>query len=399
VLAVASLGAALAVAGWCVVQATRADALAETDPEAALRLDPEHPRALLGHARRQLAAGDDVGATASGRRLLKLAPGQGDAFAMIALAATRSHAPNAERLLEIAAQRAPRIPQVRAQLATMRLREGDLPGAMTQLDALLRFEPEQGEQFFPALVAQSVDPRFADVMAATLARYPRWRRSFIAELNARGQPAAKDNIYSRLLAADDLSAEETRRWLDDLMAQGRWGDAFSNWFSTLRPRPKRLPSVRNGGFEEAIDGAGFGWRNTGAPGAITDIEEGAGSDGGRAAHTQFIGIPSSRGNLRQALLLVPGRYRLSLQARAEALRSDQGLIWMVRCARGPVIGASGPLEGSFDWRAVTADFEVPARRCEGQWLELRNPAVPGMAQQVQGDLWTDDVAITPLRGQ
>lgn len=394
-MAIAVLVALLALAGWHVVLATRVDALAKSDPDAALRLDADHPQALLAHARHQLARGDNDGAITTARHVLRVAPGQGDAFAMIALAAAQRHEPDAERLLEIAAQRAPRIPQARAQLATMRLQAGDLPGAMAQLDALLRFSPGQGVQFLPAMAQQSADPRFAGVMAATLARNPPWRSSFFVALNAKAPPVAVDNIYSRLMVRGGLSVDEVRSWLDNLIARGRWSDAFSSWYGWLKPKPARIPLVRNGGFEEEIDGVGFGWRNATAPGAFTDIEAGAGSDGSRAAHTQFIGRPAAGGNLRQPLLLGPGRYRLSLRASADALRNDQGLVWVVRCDRGRRIAASEPLEGTFDWRTVTADFEVPPEKCDGQWLELRNPAVPGSAQQVQGDLWVDNVAITP----
>ena len=46
--AVAFMGVLLlAWIGWTLVQATRADYLAQTDPEAALRIDPDHPQALL----------------------------------------------------------------------------------------------------------------------------------------------------------------------------------------------------------------------------------------------------------------------------------------------------------------------------------------------------------------
>jgi hypothetical protein len=127
---------------------------------------------------------------------------------------------------------------------------------------------------------------------------------------------------------------------------------------------------------------------------FTDIEAGTGTGGSRAAHLHFIG-QAAKGNLRQALLLAPGRFRLSLRARAEFLRSDQGLQWIVRCDKGATVAMIDGLEGSFGWRSMETDFEIPAKRCPGQWLELQNPAVAGSARQVSGDLWIDDIAITP----
>jgi hypothetical protein len=246
------------------------------------------------------------------------------------------------------------------------------------------------------MAQQSADLRFARALTATLAGQPPWRRSFLLVLVKDGSPEGINNIYGGLEGRGGLSESEARNWLDGLIARGRWGDAFSGWFGTLHPAPKRIPAVRNGGFEDEIDDVGFGWRNVVSPGVFTDIEDAAGRDGSHAAHLHFIGRPAPGGNLRQPLLLAAGRYRLSLLARAEDLRSDRGLQWGVRCDRGAGIGASEPIGGSFDWRTIVVEFEVPAQKCEGQWLELRNPAVRGTAQKVTGDLWIDDVAITPM---
>jgi Tfp pilus assembly protein PilF len=174
------LTTALAWLGWLVLQTTRADQLANIDPQGALRIDADHPRGLRLRALQQLAAGDDSGATATASHLLRVAPGRGDGFAIIALAASRNARPDARALLEIAARRAPRITQVRAQLAALQLQSGDLPDAMAQIDALLRVDPKQGAKFFPAMVQQSAVPAFADAMAVTLEAIPPWRSTFLA---------------------------------------------------------------------------------------------------------------------------------------------------------------------------------------------------------------------------
>ena len=125
------------------------------------------------------------------------------------------------------------------------------------------------------------------------------------------------------------------------------------------------------------------------------IDNKPGASGTQAAHFHFIGRPAGGGGLQQPLLLAPGDYQLSLRAKAEFLHSEGGLQWIVRCAGGPTVAELGPLEGSFDWDTRRVAFTVPADRCPGQWLELRNPAVRGSAQVVSGDLWIDDIAIAP----
>src|SRR5690606_24971784 len=83
-LAIAGL-VLMAWLAWTIIQVTRADALAETDPQAALRIDPDHPQALLRLAWRQLGDDQVDQAMATARHLLSVEPGQGDAFAVLAL--------------------------------------------------------------------------------------------------------------------------------------------------------------------------------------------------------------------------------------------------------------------------------------------------------------------------
>lgn len=392
---VAAIGVVvLAWIGWTTIQATRADELAATDPAAALRIDPDHPQALLALAQRQLRDGDADAATATARHLLAVEPGQGEAFAILALAASKRGDADAAKLQAIALQRAPRDRDLRVQAALGDLKAGKVPAAMAQIDALLRLSPERGKVLYPMLAQQAQNKAFADVLAATLARDPPWRAAFMNVLGGKDAPAAGvDNIYGWLRQHGELSQPEITRWFDRMIADGRWGDAFARWIGTLGPGPLVIPPVRDGGFEKDPDGVGFNWRNDPVKGSFADIQDGAGIRGSRAAHLHFIG-QVSRGNLRQALLLPPGRYRLSLQARAEFLRSDQGLQWIVRCDKGATIAAAAVADGSYPWRKLNAEFVVPADRCAGQWLELKNPAVPGSAQQVNGDLWIDDVAVT-----
>lgn len=388
----------LAWIGWTVIQTTRADFLAESDPEAALRLDPDHPQALLGLAWRQLGRGDSDAATATARHLLAVEPGQGDAFAVLALAAARRGDADAPELARIALQRAPRNRELRATEAAALLKSGDLPGAMAQIDALLRLTPSRGKTLFPALAQQAQDKRFAEALGVVLAKDPPWRRGFLAILNKEGTPVALDQVYAWLQQHGELSKDETGRWLDRMLADRRWGEAYAHWVGTLGPGgARRLTPVHDGGFEVDPSGQGFGWRNDPVPGVFTDLEAGTGQNGSRAAHLHFIGRPAARGNLRQALLLAPGSFRLTLRARTDFLRSDQGLQWAVRCDKGATLATIAIPDGSEGWRLLSTNFEVPADKCPGQWLELRNPAVSGSAQQVSGDLWIDDVAITPIK--
>src|SRR5690606_22672953 len=287
-------------------------------------------------------------------------------------------------LMEIALRRAPRDRELRTQAAAAAFRASDLATGLAHLDALLRLAPERRETLFPALVQQAADPRFGDAMAEVLATSPRWRRGFLRWLEREGSPEALDAVYGGLQQRDSVSDAEVARWLDRMLSDGRWGQAYAHWFSRLDQSGEPLPPLYNGGFERDPSQLGFDWRNTRAAGVFTDLEPARGAGGERAAHFHFIGREAAMGNLRQPLLLAPGQYRLSLRARAEFLHSEKGWYWTIRCVPGAEVGRLGPLQGSFPWETREAEFSIP-EGCAGQWLELRNPAVAG-SRQTSGDL-------------
>ena len=383
----------MAWVGWTIVQATRADALAPTDPMAALGIDPDHPQALLRVAREHLRQQRYDAATETARHLLAVEPGQGDAFAVLALAAVGRKEANADALVDIALQRAPRSLAVRTQAMVAALTEGDQEEGMRQLDAMLRLSPRRGAVLFPAMAQQTMVPAFEEALIEVLAKAPPWKRDFMKVLAQEGHADAMDRVYADLRERRLLDDVELGRWIDRRMGDGRWRDAHALWLGTLEGARTPLSAVYNGGFEADPTSRGFDWRRTSGAGVFTSFEAVPGATGARAAHFRFIGRPAAKGNLRQALLLAPGKYRLQLRARAEFLHSEQGLEWQVRCEGGPVIAKLGPIEGSFEWTPMDVTFDVPRDRCPGQWLHLSNPAVRGSAQQVTGDLWTDDVEI------
>ncbi len=394
-LAIAIPGIAVLVwLGWIIIQVTRADELAQEHPEAALRIDPDHPQALLSLAKKQLESKDYDAATATAQRALRVEPGQGSAFAAIALAAMGRGDKNSAELTKIATQRAPRNINVRTQALVAALQKGDMEGAAEQVDAILRVSPRRGEVLFPAISSQTMVPAFRDALLDRIALSPRWARQFLIYVAGKGAPEAVERVYSGLQDRNLLSAQDMKRWLDRQMREGEWRKARDHWAALLGADPDSLPLVYNGGFEERASGIGFDWRRMTVPGVFSRFENQG--DAGVVAHFQFIGRPAAAGDLRQPVLLTPGPYRLSIRARAEFLHSDQGLQWVVRCDRGPTIAAIGPLKGSFGWRKWEQVFDVPVAPCKGQWLELRNPAVRGSAQQVSGDLWVDDVSIEAL---
>ena len=382
--------------GWRVLSLYQADRWAGEDPARALQWRADHPLALRGLAEQQLAAGNMEDARVTARHLLRVEPLEGQGFRLLAEAAARQgDLAQARALYGIAARRSPRDVRTRAWLIEHSLVAGDYPAAMQHVDALLRTSPGQGGVLMPLLAKMAADPAFARALANTLASRPPWRGGMLATLQQAEDPRSADQVLLALRSAQGLSPEEFDQWIASLIHQGRWGEAYSRWVSTLQLEDGALPLIYNGQFEHLPTGRGFDWRLLRIPGVSLDFQADPGAEG-QAARAVFRGRPVAQVNLEQPLLLGPGRYRFTAQMRAQALRSERGLEWAITClGQSEPLAISPSLQGTFDWRNVEMDVVVPATGCPGQWLRLRNPVPAGSIQQVTGELWFDDVAIQP----
>lgn len=396
--ALVAILALVAIIGWRIVGQMQAERYAQTKPERALAWRPSDPHALLVLAERQLVQGDVTLAQTTARQLLAHAPLQGEAFRVLADAADRQgHRAEAFKLYRIAERRAPRDLPTRAWLTQRYLEQGDYPQALAQIDRILRMSPQRATSINPVLVQMAQDATFAKALAQALRSDPPWRPRLLAALRhpKTGNAVAAGQVMGALQQQGGLSQKEYAGWLDSLMAQGYWGEAYARWAGEVPKPGGKLPLVYNGDFAQVPSDSGFDWRLRRVPGVLLQFEQAAGTQG-QAAYLRFLDrrIPSA--GLEQPLLLTPGEYHLSLRARAQALRSALGLQWVVACV-GPagVVGRTDPLDESFGWRVFEATVTIPATGCPAQWLRLINPMAAGSAQRVAGDLWISDVKISP----
>lgn len=397
VLALVVLAALLA--GWRIVGELQAERLAATRPEAALHWRPHDPVALQALAEHALQQGQPQRAADLARRLLAAEPLPGEAYRILAQAADAAGARSAaERLYAIAARHAPRDLPAQAQLTQAALTAGDYPQALARIDLILRATPPRGTQVFPLLAQLAADPKFAAALADALARDPPWRDGFLAYLRdprAAAGPAA-GRVIEALRARGALSAEDYADWLDGLLQQGRWGEAYARWAGTLPPPPDgRLPLLYNGDFARLPSGRGFDWRLARVPGVLAEFAPAPG--GGYMAWLRFLDRRVGETGLAHALLLAPGRYRLAVRQRAAALRGELGLQWQVACV-GPAgeLARGDPFDGSFDWRESTLEFTVPSQGCAGVWLRLVNAVPAGAGARLSGEVWVDRASLAPV---
>lgn len=382
-------------AGWSIFGQMQAERLAESDPEAALHWFPNDPMGLLALAEGQLREGDATAAAAAARQLLKAEPLQGRGFRVLADVADREgrHA-EAFKLYQIAARRAPRDLPARAWLTQHYLEQGQYPQALAQVNRILRMEPQRAKSINPILVQLAQDAAFAEALADALRDNPPWRPATLAALRDRniGNAEAAGRVLQSLQDKGGLSEKEQKDWLDSLIAQGRWGEAYARWAGTVVKPGGRLPLLFNGDFSAVPSNRGFDWRVRHVPGVLLRFEPAPGSRGS-AAYLRFLDRRVPDAGLEQPLALSAGHYRLSLKMRAQTLRSELGLEWVVVCTgAGGVVARTEPVDGTIGWRAFTADFTIQPS-CPGQWIRLINPVPTGAAQRVSGELWLDDVTV------
>ncbi|MGY0611530.1 hypothetical protein [Luteimonas sp. A501] len=358
----------------------------------------------LAAAEAALHEDDAPRAAAIARSVLAREPALGRAFGVLARAQDgQGDAAAHHARYQAAARRAPRDPQVRGWLATQALQSGNYAAAADHLDALLTVAPAQRSDLLKLIAELAQDPEFADALATHLVKRPQWRNAILRAATASRLPTAADNLHGALRAQGGLSADETTRWIDGMLRDGRWGSAYARWVSGLADAPALLPVPWNGSFGRPLSSAGFDWRVRRTPGVLFQRIEldksvpGVGTPGStaHAARLRFLGRPVARTGLEIPLLLAPGQHVLRLRARTRDLRSDQGLEWTLTCSDGRTRIASGArIRESRDWAALELPFTVPeGEGCEGQWLRLVNPAPRGVAQTLRGELDLSGVAI------
>ena len=193
----------------------------------------------------------------------------------------------------------------------------------------------------------------------------------------------------------DLDAITTGRWIDRLVKDKLWGEAYARWVGGIQKNaPFHLSHVYNGDFETVPSGTGFDWRIGDSAGVLVDRPAGASADGSHALRLTFLDRRVDAIPLHQWLMLGPGNYRLRFHAAAQDLRSDRGVQWVVSCTDdGKELAASERFTGSFDWELFELRFDVPAQRCEAQDLWLRNAGAAAAGKIIGGTILFDDVAI------
>jgi len=364
----------LAVAtSWRILTLGLSDLWAVSSPDRALHWRPDHPVALRHAAEDRFNARDYAAANMLARRGIQAYPLDGRNYRVLAsIEDARGDVARALPLFRIAAERSPRDLPTRQKLAEYALKSGDVDQAVFQLDLIMRLNVTLWPDLLPRMVRLAEFPTTESAFVRALGQRPNWRAQFLMTLAQKAQAAdAVDRLYRRL---DSTSKEELTAWIDRLMRDRNWEQAYIAWVSSLpESQHAALGNVFDGDFAFPPSDGGFGWQMPRAPGADVQTVESTNAGAGKILAIEFYSAGMTFRHVSQLMVLGPGRYVFRGKAQADRLDTGRGLQWVLTCAEGQqqILASSPLLVGTQPWRDFAVPFEVPAGLCGGQWLRLQ----------------------------
>lgn len=274
-------------------------------------------------------------------------------------------------LMEEARRRRLSFPAVRMQLMIYYIKAERYPEALSEIDFILRRNPELRPALLPELTKLIADPRGREALATILAREPSWAEEFFAAAAARKlETAHARDLYDKIRALrpkGDLRMER-QLVLQTQASSGDYAGARQTWLAAL-PEAERAASryMFDGAFRGVRAPRPFGWEFYDADAGRAEPAK----DGGRT----YLDVAYFGGRgvklAEQTLALPPGRYTLRLVARSPNGVQSGRIFWRVTCmSDGAQIGILDLSQANSNDRRLGAAFTVPASGCSGQGLAL-----------------------------
>lgn len=371
-------------------------------PEIAVRVAPGSPLVLRraaeaafadGHANDDAGRIEDAGVLA--REALARSPFDVRALRVVGLTEARAgREAAADEILTLAGNWSLRDDPAHAWLVEYRLRRGDYASAFAHADTLVRRREDIRPTVFRLFTTAAIQDaaRALPEVARLVDARPPWRQDYLDSLYTTVEGVQVAANLAVLLQRGDapLTNQELTQLYMHLLDKGQ-----IEAVRTVRAAINRPPAgaVANGGFGDAGAPEPFQWRLAQEAGAVVEIVPDEVRPADPALRVAYDGYATVR-FAEQLMLLSPGRYRLTAEARAEAGQPHERIVWNLICSPGDVRVLSVPAVGpsATAWSPLSAEFTVPAG-CAGQWLRLESR---GDDRRTPTTAWIDRVAIVRL---
>lgn len=373
-LLVGSLGI-IGLIGWSAVRVGMADHLHRSDPSAAIEWWPRHVLAWQALAAARIEVGEWEQAREHALAAVALRPLEPRAYRILGAAFEAE-----QRINEaIAAHRAavsvaPNESRSHLWLAGRLLGQGAFPEAMGHVDRALKAQPGLAVDALDSLIAGIEIAGFRSALIKVLGQRPPWRRVFIERLAGSERPTPGIDLFLRELAGESpFEFDEIATWLARLEREQQWPSFVHHAKAQLETSnlSRAGEHLVDGSFAGPFRSQGLGWRMSRVGGALIALSRsGGGGKGTGALSVRFMGQRLRFEHVAQLVVLEPGSYRLTGEARTQDLRVRQGLRWSVRCFEDyRLLASSPPFLGSADWREWAVEVTVPPG-CGAQWIRL-----------------------------
>lgn len=421
-------------------------ALATTDPDLALALNPNNPEALIAKAqmlRAELLTASEIPENGSPKAGLaneaidELPKAQGGfeqdsqgklallrmKIRGLALRAIANDPLNAEafrlraettddhaetsRLMQQAAQRSRRDAVALFWLLNDSYYHRDFEAALGYADLLLRTHYQLSSYVFNYLALIAEAPGGAPLLVKELAKAPAWRLYFFVDLLRYTKDA---DTPLKLMQALKESGKppvtaELAPYLRYLIAKNMVEKAYNVWLQFLpQDEIDTLGLLTHANFEKEPSGLVFDWQIAHGRNAIAEfvpLESGSEqeSGSGRALHVTFGPGRIQFPEISQTVLLPPGKYRLTGKLKG-SIAGKRGLRWQLRCVIGSrqVLGETEMLLGrTQEWRNFALEADVAqATDCRGQELRLFHDSRSASEELLNGEAWFANLRLERL---
>ena len=390
IAAVAVLLALLAVYNAAIAQSAQADA----DPlSIAANAAPVVEFSLERRAVMPLDAGSAAQLLAAAQAALSNNPLSSRAPYAAAIALDRlGERSAADRAMALAVARDPRNVSGHQWLVARYLRAGRYPGALDQLDAIMRLRPALSFDITRAMVPFLHAPGMAQAFAEAGAHNPPWLPQFLDHASRDASVAPAVYALARALGSDprvDLPLVSITSIVEAALSRGDTPQAVAVYRAFF-------PAAASGDSNLVFDGTFQGL--AGAPPFSWAFHEGVGGgampDGAEGLAAEVRSGPALD-LVTQAIVLPPGGYRLEAGIRSSNLIGATALTWQLRCVRSGLVLVDLAMPISTDRpQALHADVTVPPG-CDGVTLALRSGGDGGSGEAVLSSITLRPVDALP----
>ena len=278
----------------------------------------------------------------------------------------------------------------------------DFEATLHYSDILLRTRPDLGTYIYSYLSLLAATPEGRSLLVDRLASKPAWRKQFFLAFPRTSKNADAPLLVMTALrdAGKPVLDKELAPYLNFLISINRIDAAYNAWLQFLTAgQLDKIGLLTNGRFESKPSGLPFDWKIDPGVNAIADFVPLGKNSTANAFHIKFGNGRVQFPQLSQVLFLPPGRYRLEGNLRG-SISGKRGLRWQIRCASGAqkVLGETDMLLGqSAQWRVFAFDAVVPElTECAGEIVRLVHNSRSASEELLSGEVWVSDLRLTHM---